>query len=44
MQILTKNDWTEIGVPYGRGRGRIEGAEGDSNPIGRAIVSTNLDT
>jgi hypothetical protein len=43
MQILTANHWTENGDPYGRVRGRIEGAEGDGNPIGRPRVSTNLD-
>jgi hypothetical protein len=29
--------------PSGRIRGRIEGAEGESNPIGRLIVSNNLE-
>ena len=43
MQILTANHWTEVRDPYGRVRGRIEGAEGDGNPIGRPTVSTNLD-
>jgi hypothetical protein len=43
MQILRINHWTEVGDPYGRVRGRIEGAEGDGNPIGRPTVSTNLD-
>ena len=43
MQILTANHWTEVRDPYGRVRGRIEGTEGDGNPIGRPTVSTNLD-
>ena len=47
-QQLTETDadtakhWPEVGDPYGRVRGRIEGAEGDFNPIGRPRVSTNL--
>ena len=43
MQILTVNQWTEVGDPYGRVRGRIEGAEGDGNSIGRPTVLTNSD-
>ena len=43
MQILTDNHWITIGEPYGIIRGRIEGAEGESNPIGRLIVSINLE-
>ena len=43
MQVLTANHWTEVGDPYGTVRGRIEGAEGDGNPIGRPTVLTNLD-
>ena len=43
MQILTANHCTEIEEPYGRVRGRLEGAERDDNPIGRPTVSTNLD-
>jgi hypothetical protein len=43
MQILTVNHWIEVGDPYGRVRGRIEGAEADGNPIGRPTVSTNLE-
>ena len=43
MQILTANHWTEVKGPYGRVRGRIEGEEGDGNPIGRPTLSTNLD-
>ena len=39
----TANHWTEVGASYGRVRGRIEGTEGDGNPIGRPTVSTNLD-
>jgi hypothetical protein len=41
MQILTANHWTESGEPNGGVRGRTEGAEGDCNPIERAIISTN---
>ena len=37
----TANHWTEISDHYGRVR--IEGAEGDGNPIGRTTVLTNLD-
>ena len=43
MQILTVNHRMEVGAPYGRVRGRTEGAEGDGNHIGRTTVSTNLD-
>ena len=43
MQILTANHWTEVRDPNGRVRGRIEGAEGDGNPIGRPTVSKNSD-
>jgi hypothetical protein len=43
MQILTAKHWTEVWDPYGRDRGRIEGAEGDGNHIGRPTVSSNLD-
>jgi hypothetical protein len=35
MQILTANHWIEVEDPYGRVRRRIEGAEGDGNPIGK---------
>jgi hypothetical protein len=42
MQILTAKHWTEVGEPYGTVRGRTEGAERDSNPIGRLAVPTNL--
>ena len=41
MYKLTANHWTEVRDPNGRVRGRIEGAEGDGNPIGRPIISTN---
>ena len=44
MQILTASHWTEDWDPYGRIRERIEGTEGDGNPIGRPTVSTNLDS
>jgi hypothetical protein len=39
IQILTT-----VKDPYRRARGRIEGTEGGSNPIGRPTASTNLDT
>jgi hypothetical protein len=35
MQILRANHWTEVRDPSGRVKGRIEGAEGDGNPIRR---------
>jgi hypothetical protein len=38
--MLIANLWTEPRDSNGRVRGRIEGAEGDCNPIGRT-VSTN---
>jgi hypothetical protein len=44
MQILTAKHWTEVGSPYERVRERIEGAEGDGNPIGRPTVLTNLNS
>jgi len=34
----------EVRDPYGRVRGRIEGPQGDGNPTGRSIASTNLDS
>jgi hypothetical protein len=42
MQILTGKHWTELVDPYGRVRERIEGNEGDGNPIEILTVSTNL--
>jgi hypothetical protein len=44
MQIFRDNHWSEVRDPYGRVRGRIEGAEGDGNLIGRPTVLTNLDS
>jgi hypothetical protein len=41
MHILIAKYWTEVRNPYGRVREKIEGAEGDRNPIGRTIASTN---
>jgi hypothetical protein len=41
MQILRDN--LKTGDPYGRVRGRIEGAEGDENPKERPTVSIYLD-
>jgi hypothetical protein len=43
MQILIDNHWTEVREPYERVRGRIKGAKGDDNSLGRSTVSTNLD-
>jgi hypothetical protein len=43
VQILTANHWTEDRDPYESVRVSIEGVEEDSNPIGRATVSTNQD-
>jgi hypothetical protein len=40
MQILTAKHWTKPRESNGRVSGKIEGAEGDYNPIGRTI-STN---
>jgi hypothetical protein len=39
MQILKTNLWTDVRNPYGR----VEGAEGDGNTIGRPTLLTNLD-
>ena len=39
----TASHWTEVGNRSGRVRARIEGAEGDGNPVGRTTVATNLD-
>jgi hypothetical protein len=41
MQMLVANHQTENSDPIGRVRGRIEGAEGVYNPIGRTKISTN---
>jgi hypothetical protein len=43
MLILRANHWTEVRDPYGRVRGRTEGAEEDCNPVGRTTLSTNPD-
>jgi hypothetical protein len=43
MQILTLNHYTEVTDPCRGIRGRIEGAKGEGNPIGRPAVSTNQD-
>jgi hypothetical protein len=42
MQIPTAKHWTDVGDPHGRVKGRIEGTEGDGNPIGRPTMSPNL--
>jgi hypothetical protein len=41
--MLTPKHCTEVGNLYGRIRGRIEEAEGESDLIGRTAVSTNPD-
>ena len=41
MLMLAANHQTEYWNPNGGVRGRIEGAEGDCNPIGRTTLSTN---
>ena len=41
--MLRANQWTEVGDLYGRVRGRVEGTEVYSNPIGRSTVLTNPD-
>jgi hypothetical protein len=43
MQMVIANHWTEVGDSYGRVTGKNKAAEGDCNPIGRPILSTNLD-
>ena len=43
MQVLAANHKPEVRDHYGKVIGRFEGAEGDSNPIGRPKVSTNAD-
>jgi hypothetical protein len=43
MKMLMVNHWTVPEDPNGKSTGRIEGTEGDCNPIGRT-VSTNLST
>jgi hypothetical protein len=42
--LLIIINWTKLGEPYGRVRGRTKGAEGNCNPIGRTTLSTNLIT
>ena len=42
MQILIAKHWTKVRDSYRQVRGRIEGTEGDDNPIGRPTVSANL--
>jgi hypothetical protein len=43
MQIYITKHWTEVRDCFGRGRGKVEGTEGNVNPIGRLTMSTNLD-
>jgi hypothetical protein len=43
VQILTSNQWTEVGDPCDWIRERLEEAEEEGDPIGRPAVSTNLD-
>jgi hypothetical protein len=40
--LLTPNHWTEVGGSYGGVRGRIKGAEGKGDLIGRQAVTTNM--
>ena len=42
MQIPTVKHGMEVRDSYRRVRSRMEGTEGDYNPIGRPTVSTNL--
>jgi hypothetical protein len=44
MQIPIRKYWTEVRNSCGRGRGRIEDPQGDSDLIGRPMVSTNLES
>jgi hypothetical protein len=39
MQTLTANQWTKPVDPNERDRGRIDGAEGNYNSIGRTILT-----
>jgi hypothetical protein len=41
IKIFTANHWTDAKNTCGRVRGKIEGSEGNENPIGRPTVSTN---
>jgi hypothetical protein len=43
MQMLTPNQWTEVGGPCDWIKERLEVAKEDGDPIGRPAVSTNLD-
>jgi hypothetical protein len=43
MQIFTARHWNKVGDHYRIVRRRIEETEEDDSPIGRPIVSTNLD-
>jgi hypothetical protein len=43
MQIPTDKYWMEVKDPCGRVKRRTEGSQRYSSPIGRPIVSTNLD-
>ena len=43
MEILTTNPWIEVWDLSGRVQGRTAGPEGDCNPIGSRILSTNPD-
>jgi hypothetical protein len=42
MQIFTANHQIAAGDPHGKVKRRMEGAEGDCNPIGRTAISPNL--
>jgi hypothetical protein len=43
LLILMLNQWTEVGVPCGWIREKLEDAEEEGNLIGRPAVSTKLD-
>jgi hypothetical protein len=43
MKIVTANQWTEVGDPWGWMRGKLEKAEEEGDLIRRPIVSKNLD-
>jgi len=43
MQMPVDKHWREVRDPFERIRGRIEGPQGNGNPTGRPIVSTNMD-
>jgi hypothetical protein len=44
MQIFVPNQWTEAADPCCWIRAKLEEAEKEGNPVGRSLVSINLDT